>query len=449
MPASTSTRSVAIGCGSGFALDRLQPAVDLAASGKVEYLSFDALAERTLALAQIRKIEDRNAGHDPRTTRTVDALAPYVADHGLKVVGSFGGANVASALEETLSRFRAAGIRGVRVAAIEGDDVLDLVRESNPYVPGLDMNVRDLGDKLVSANCYLGAAPIVEALQDGAQWVIGGRISDASLFVGPICHEMGWDLDDFERVAHATLAGHILECSVQATGGYFADPPYREVQGLDALGFPIAEVFEDAVEISKLPEAGGLVNEYTVGLQIAYEVHDPANYMTPDVIADFTQVELESGGTDLVRAAGAHGKGRPEKLKVLLGVSSGFRAIGEISYAGSGCAERARLASESFDRSIEYLKPQIAEIRYDIHGINALVGREPAGPEPREVRLRVAARCETIEASEALTQEVERLYIHGPAGGGGVTRSITPAIYVYPIHLDAGLIEPTVEIVET
>jgi hypothetical protein len=442
------TKSVSVGCGSGFALDRIQPAIDLAASGRVEYLSFDALAERTLALAHVRRLADADAGHDPRTVRTVDSLAPYVAENGLKVVGSFGGANVGRALTETVDRFRVAGISGVRVAAIEGDDVLDLVRERDPLVPGLGVKVSDLGQKLVSANCYLGAAPVVEALESGAQWVIGGRISDASLFVGPICHAMGWDLDDFGKVAHATLAGHILECSVQATGGYFADPPYREVDGLDRLGFPIAEVSEDSVEVSKLPDAGGLVNQYTVGLQIAYEVHDPARYMTPDVIADFTHVTLEEVGPDLVRATGARGASRPERLKVLLGVASGYRAIGEISYAGRGCVDRAKLASESFERTIADLESEIAEIRYDLIGVNALVGEEDA-PEPREVRLRVAARCESLEVSEAITQEVERLYIHGPAGGGGVTRSVTPAIYVYPIELDAGLISTNVETVET
>ncbi len=443
------TKSVTVGCGSGFALDRIQPAVDLAASGLVEYLSFDALAERTLALAHVRRLADSTAGHDPRTVRTVDSLAPYVAENGVKVVGSFGGANVARALSETVDRFRAAGISGVRVAAIEGDDVLDLVRKRDPLVPGLGMKVSELGEKLVSANCYLGARPVVEALEGGAQWVIGGRISDASLFVGPICHAMGWDLDDFQKVADATLAGHILECSVQATGGYFADPPYREVDGLESLGFPIAEVDETGVEISKLPGAGGLVNEYTVGLQIAYEVHDPANYMTPDVIADFTAVELTEAGPNRVRATGARGSSRPQRFKVLLGVASGYRAIGEISYAGRGCADRAKLAAESFKRTISDLESEIAEIRYDLIGMNALVGDEPDQAEPREVRLRVAARCESLEISEAVTQEVERLYIHGPAGGGGVTRSVTPAIYVYPIELDAELISTTVETVET
>lgn len=446
---SARTATVTIGCGSGFALDRLQPAVDLAASGKVEYLSFDALAERTLALAQVRRLTDPKTGHDPRTARTVDALAPFVDRDGLKVVGNFGGANVPRALAETVERFRAADIHGVRIGAIEGDDVLELVKDLNLFVPGLESNVLDLGSKLVSANCYLGAEPIVEALDSGARWVIGGRISDASLFVGPICYAMGWPLDDYERVAHATLAGHILECSVQATGGYYADPPYREVPGLDRLGFPMAEVTEGGIEISKLPEAGGLVNEYTVGLQVAYEIHDPARYITPDVIADFTRVTCEQIAPDRVRAAGANGSQRPSQLKVLLGVSSGYRAIGEISYAGTGCVDRARLACESFDRSIEYLKSEIVEMRYDIHGVNALVGREPAGSEPREVRLRIAARCESQETSEVLTEEVERLYIHGPAGGGGVTRSVTPAMYIYPIMLDAALISTSIQIVET
>jgi hypothetical protein len=440
--------SVSIGCGSGFARDRLAPAVDLAASGRVDYLSFDALAERTLAQAHVRRLADPSRGHDPRTRATVAALAPHVAA-GLKVVGSFGGANVPRALEETVDGFRALGLTGVKVAAVSGDDVLDLIVEDNPYVDALGLSLSQLGDRLISANCYLGAAPIVEALRAGAQWVIGGRISDASLFAAPICHELGWELDDWDRVAHATLAGHILECSVQATGGYFADPPHRVVPGLHDLGFPIADVNEREVLVTKLPDTGGLVDEHTVGLQVAYEVHDPSAYLTPDVTADFTQVTCTQAAPDEVLVRGARGAPRPASLKVLVGVATGYRAVAEISYAAAGCTDRARLAGEIVDRAIQELRPEIDEIRFDLLGVDALAGSVAARPEPAEVRLRVAARCRGEETARILTEEVERLYVHGPAGGGGVTASVTPSVSVYPLFVDAARVTPAVEVVTT
>lgn len=441
--------SVAVGCGSAFALDKLAPAVDLAKSGRVQYLSFDALAERTLALAQTRKLADADAGYDPRIGATVEGLAGEVLG-GLKVIGNFGGANVPRALATTVDGFRALGVEGVRVAAIEGDDVLSIVRRLDPELAELGTKVSELGDRVVSANCYLGAAPVVEALEGGASWVIGGRVGDASLFAAPICHGMGWDLDDLDRVAHATLAGHILECSVQATGGYFADPPYRDVPSLHDLGFPLAEVGEHDILVTKLPGTGGVVNRYTVGLQVPYEVHDPAAYITPDVIADFTQVSVHEVGPDEVRARGASANGRPDELKVLVGVSMGYRAVGEISYAASGCVDRARLAARTVEEAISYLRPELDDFRYDLVGVNALAGSlGELADEPAEVRLRVAARCSSEAVAEALTQEVERLYVHGPAGGGGVSRSVVPAVSVFSIYIDAAMVSTTVEMVET
>jgi hypothetical protein len=440
--------SVAIGCGSGFARDRLQPAIDLAASGRVDYLSFDALAERTLAQAHKRRLAD-GTGHDPRIRATVEGLAGHVRD-GLRVVGSFGAANVPRALSETVDGFRRLGVTGVRVAAVTGDDVLALIRERDPLLSELGKRVSELGDRVISANCYLGSDAIVEALALEAQWVVGGRISDASLFVAPICHAMSWSLDDHERVAHATLAGHILECSVQATGGYYADPPHRVVPRMHELGFPIAVVRESDILVTKLPEAGGLVDEHTIGLQIAYEVHDPAAYLTPDVIADFTQVTCEVVGDDEVRVTGARAHGRPQTLKVLVGVHTGHRVVGEISYAAAGCETRARTAAESIERSLEWLSPEISDIRFDLVGVNALVGVGPAGsPEPAEVRLRVAARCTSVEAAEEISNEIERLYLYGPAGGGGVTRRVEPELSVFPVYVDAADVHTDVEVVTT
>lgn len=446
MPSSATT--VRIGCGSGYAMDKLGPAVDLAASGRVDYLAFDMLAERTLAQAQMQKRDNPKAGYNSRLGEIVTAMAPYV-NQGLKVIGNFGAANVPGALDETVGRFRDAGMKGLRIAAIHGDDALPAIRRLDPEIPGVGLRVSELGDRVVSANFYLGAARVTEALDEGANWVLGGRIGDASLFVGPICHAFGWSLDDWDRVAHATLVGHLLECSTQITGGYFADPPFREIPDLHRLGFPFAEVRESDMTISKLATAGGRVDQRTVASQVAYEVHDPAAYLTPDVSANFTQVTVEDIGPDEVRVQGATGAERPSLAKVLVGVKLGYRMVGEIGYAAAGCVERAQLAAETHKQAVAHLGEAVTEIRYEEVGLNALVGPNYQTGYPAEVRLRIAAHCHDMETANVLASELDHLYIHGPAGGGGVTHEIRSVIGVYPLYVDAGLVEQTLEIVET
>lgn len=446
------TKTARIGCGSGFAMDRLEPALELAASGRVDYLAFDALAERTLAMAQLRRRDNPMTGYDTRLEDTVDRLAPYVAD-GLKITGSFGAANVKVAADIVVDRLRKAGHRNLKVAAITGDDVLSEVLKLDPKIPELDgARLSELGDRVTSANAYLGAKEIVEALGEGANWTVGGRISDPSLYVGPICHELGWSLDDWDRVAHATLVGHILECSTHATGGFFADPPYREVAGIHDLPFPMAEVSDGSAIITKLDGTGGLVDNRVVAAQVSYEVHDPSAYTNPDIVADFTQVTAENVGPNRVLVRGAAGNPRPDQLKVLVGIDVGWKVVGEISYAAAGCLSRARLAQQIMATKIEAMGGDIWDSRQDIHGINTLVGdgfRPAEAPEPVEVRVRVAARCRTREAAEKLSMEVERLYLEGPAGGGGVVRSVTPALGVFPTYIDAGLVNTSINYLES
>jgi len=443
MRRSRGSRVVRIGCGSAYANDRIQPAIDLAASGEVDVLSFDCLAERTLALAQLRKRDDPRVGYDERLPRFVAGLAPHVA-RGLTVVGNFGAANIAAALDVTLTGLHEHGARGATVAVIEGDDVLDEILSLNPRIEELGATVQDLGGRVVSANAYIGAAPIVEALDGGADWVIGGRIGDAALFAGPICAALGWDLDDWDRVAAATLVGHVLECSTQATGGYFADPPYRVVPELWNLGFPYAIVTDDEAVVTKLRGTGGLVTEHTVAAQVAYEVHDPASYLTPDVTADFRAVECTEVGPDAVRVGGARGSAPTDLAKVMIGVDRGFHAVGEASYCAAGCLDRARLAQDILRHDVEALGDQVEEVRYDLIGIDSMVGRTSAAArppaEPAEVRVRVAARVRTREAAEELTKDVERLLLHGPAGAGGSMRSVTPALSVHGVLISKDLV---------
>src|SRR3954468_13950112 len=337
--------TLAIGSGSAYANDRLPPAAAMADSGRVSYIGFDCLAERTMALAHVRRRRDPAAGQDERIGALVPLLVNYLSA-GRKVVGNFGAANPDAACEDFAKNLHAAGLRGVRIGVIRGDDVRDLVRDLDCELPEFGTTVRALGDSLVSANAYIGADPVVEALEGGAQIVLGGRLADPSLFVGPICHELGWALDDWDRVAHATMVGHLLECGVHSTGGNFEDPPFRVVPDPHNLGFPLAEVKDGSVVITKLDGTGGAVDERTMKTQLYYEIHDPAAYLTPDVTADFSTVAIEDLGGARVRPAWAPCRERPTHLKVVVGADQRWKAPAEMSYGDPGCFKRPRRAEE-------------------------------------------------------------------------------------------------------
>ena len=419
----------------------------MAESGVVDVLGFDCLAERTLALAQVKRAADQEAGYDPRLPEYLRRLAPSLK-RGLTVVGNFGAANVAAATERTVKELRDAGLGGMRVGSIQGDDVLDLVRGDDIEIPDLGKRLSELGDRVVSANAYVGAQPVIDCLEEGASWVLGGRLADVSLFVGPICWALGWPLDDPAQAAQATMIGHLLECGVQVTGGYFADPPYREVPGQAHLGFPYAEYRDDEWTIRKSGGSGGLVDERVVKLQLAYEVHDPARYLTPDVTADFTNVECRDLGDDQVAVGGARGAPRPETLKVLVGVDLGYRVVAEIGYAGTGCIARAGDAEAIIRSAIDGFGEDVTESRFDLVGVDALAGgTRPETGEPAELRLRVAAYCRTQKTAEALADEVEYLYL-GPAGGGGVTRAISRPIGIFPASIARDRVDIVTELID-
>jgi hypothetical protein len=437
--------TLAIGSGSAYANDRLALAAAMADSGRVTYLGFDCLAERTMALAHVRRRRDPATGQDERIRRLVPLLRRFLAGGG-RVVGNFGAANPDAAVADFVDGLGEAGLREVRLGVIRGDDVLDLVRSRDADLPELGTTVGALGDRVVSANAYIGAEPIVDCLRQDAQIVVGGRLADPSLFVGPICHELDWSLDDWEAVGHATMVGHLLECGVHSTGGNFEDPPYRVVPDPHRLGFPLAEVTEGSAVVTKLDGTGGAVDERTMKTQLFYEIHDPRTYLTPDVTADFSQVCVEDLGQDRVRLSGATGREWPSSLKVLVGVDQGYRATGEISYGGPGCVGRARRAEEILRAHLDELLDPADDVRIDLQGMNSLFGDKGAIADPVEVRLRLAVRTESEERACDAAHEVELLYF-GPAGGGGVVTSVVPALGVTPAYVPRELVTLETEVV--
>ena len=417
--------TVRIGCGAGFAGDRIEPAIELATKGELDYLVFECLAERTIALAQQAKARDPQLGYDPMLVARMEAVLPACRERGTTIITNMGGANPSAAALVVRRIAQRLGLKGLSIGSVIGDDVRKVIDGGEFAIRETGEAVRSLGDRLVSANAYIGAEQIVDALTQSADVVITGRAADPSLFVAPVIHEHGWSLGDWHQLGRATLVGHLLECAGQITGGYFADPGLKDVPSLDQLGFPLAEVPRHGpVVITKIPGTGGIVTPATCKEQLLYEIHDPAAYMTPDTIADFSHVRIDAIGPDRVQVDGATGGPRPDLLKVSLAYRDGFIGEGQISYAGAGAEERARLGADIVVRRLARSATRTSEVRCDLIGINALHGSRVSSQhgQPYEVRLRVAARTDTLVDAQAVANEVESLYTNGPAGGGGASK---------------------------
>ena len=422
--------SLRIGCGAGFAGDRLEPALVLATQGALDYLVLECLAERTIALAQLERLKNPERGYDPLLEKRFEMLLPAIKQFGVTVISNLGAANPIAAGHALIRLARKLQLN-ITVAVVTGDDVLDRMTASTLTLE----TAKPLSDyaNIISANAYLGAEALLPALVLKPDVIITGRVADPSLFLAPMIHHFGWTPDDWERLGRGTAIGHLLECAGQVTGGYFADPGKKNVRGLAHLGFPFAAIDADgSAFISKVPGTGGVVNRQTATEQLLYEVTDPTAYITPDVVADFSQIELHDLGQDRVALRGARGKLRTDTLKVSVGYRAGWVGEGEISYAGPNARARAALAGEIVsERLSELAGERLRELRIDFIGINATHRTDfAAGMEPYEVRLRVAGRTEDRETAELIGREIESLGTNGPAGGGGFRRWVTEKIGV-------------------
>ncbi|BEU27450.1 acyclic terpene utilization AtuA family protein [Paraburkholderia sp. 22B1P] len=451
MTANQRERRVRLGAGAGYSGDRIEPAVELAEHGQLDFLVFECLAERTIAIAQQAKRKDWQLGYDPLLEARMRAVLPVAARNGVRIISNMGAANPHAAARKTAQIAQSLGLGGLKVAAVSGDDVLDVVLQGQFRFEESGDDVAAYRERIVSANAYLGAAPIVAALDAGADIVLTGRVADPSLFTAPLIHAFGWHMDDWATLGQATVVGHLLECAGQITGGYFADPGYKDVPKLARLGFPIGEVTADgAVTITKVPHAGGRVSAATCKEQLIYEIHDPARYLQPDVVADFTGIDVAEEAVDRVRVTGGKGTVRTDTLKVSVAYADGYIGEGQISYGGPGAVARARLALDIVRERLAMTGVAASELRFDLIGVDSLYGETAADErgEPYEVRVRVAGRTATAEEALRIGNEVETLYTNGPAGGGGVTKSTREVLAVQSVLLPRDDVKPSFAFVE-
>lgn len=383
-------KTIRIGSGAGYTGDRIEPALELAQKGDINYLVFECLAERTIAIGQKQKQQNPEKGYNELLADRMYAVLPTCLEKGIKIITNMGSANPTAAGQRVLEIAKELGAKQLKIALVTGNDVRDVLIKQDARLDEIGQPVSTCGKEILSANAYMGADAMVKALHDGADIIIAGHVSDPSLFLAPMMYEFNWATDDWEHLGKDTCLGHLLECAGQITGGYYADPGFKDIPHLERLGLPIAEIDEngDAV-ITKVAGSGGRVCVDTCKEQMLYEIHRPDSYITPDVVADFTDVTFTQVGEDRVRVQGATGRAKTDTLKVSVGYQDGFIGKGEISYAGPGAVVRARLALDIVKGRFEVCGFAPSEVRFDLIGVDALHGAERSQrSEPYEVRAR-------------------------------------------------------------
>ncbi len=419
-------RVVRIANGQGFWGDNVDAPLALVAGGPVDYLGMDYLAEVTLSIMMRQKLKNPAAGYATDFIDFVRRALPELVSRRVKVITNAGGLNPSACRARIFEVARELGVAGFRVGVVEGDDLLARLPEF--VAAGHTLANMENGEpiagvlpRVTSANAYIGARPVAAALADGADIVLCGRVTDTALALGPLVHEFGWAEEDWDRLAAGTIAGHILECGAQATGGNFTR--FWEVPDLWNVGYPIAEVAADgSFVVTKHPGTGGMVTVDTVSEQLVYEMGDPERYVTPDVTADFSSIRLAQEGPDRVRVSGIRGSARTPYLKISASYLDGYKASGQVTVAGPRALEKAELAAEIVWRRLERAGVRFgaAERSVELLGSGAVLpGVLAAPPEPPEVVLRLAVRSADRAKVERFGKEIAPLVTAGPPGVTG------------------------------
>lgn len=450
---------IRLGSGSGFWGDALDPAAESLRKGRLDYLCMDYLAELTMALLQRAKMKDPQAGYIPDLADHMRVLMPLARATGTRIVCNGGGVNPRAAGERLRKLAVELGLTGLRVAVVEGDDMIDridgLLAAGEPLAnmeTGSDA-FSALRGSVVAANVYTDGSGICDALADGADVVVTGRVSDNALYVGPIMHEFGWVHDEAhaDRIGAAITAGHIVECASACTGGMSSR--FDEMPRMGMVGFPIVEFSRDGSFVVTKPEdTGGMVDAFTVKEHLVYEIADPANYVMPDGIADFTSLQLEEIGPDRVRVSGVRGRGLPEKLKLVIGYQDGWIGEGMVLFPWPRAYERAVKARQTLTERFERLGLVADDLLFSFVGLDTLHGpatKDTEIPDFNEIGLRVAAKTRSRSEADKVRRACTQLWIMGPGGSAfGTPTKPRPVVAVWPTLIDRAAVTQTVTVME-
>jgi hypothetical protein len=453
----TARKTVRIAAGQGFWGDWLEAPVRQVEGGEIDYLVLDYLAEVTMSILQKQRSRDPGAGYARDFVTQMERILPTIAERGIRVISNAGGVNPRACAAAVRAAADRLGVGDkVKIALVTGDDLLDqldeLVAVGEPFA-NMDTGapLSDVRAEVRSANAYLGMAPIVKALDEGATIVITGRVTDTGLTLGPLVHEFGWSFDDWDLIAAGTIAGHILECGAQSSGGNLLRD-WRKVKRLEDVGFPLIEAEADGTfTVTKHPDTGGVVNVASVTEQLVYEMGDPTNYITPDGIADFTSIRLDQVGKDRVRVSGVQGLPRTPMLKVSIAYFYGYKAIGSLVYSWPEAYDKAKAADKILRKRLATLGLSFEQILTEYVGVDATHGRLAGEPHPDipEVMLRVGVRGPDRTAVERFTREIAPLVLTGPpsvTGFAGGRPAVEEIVAYWPALVARERIEPNVRV---
>ncbi|MBD0372662.1 MAG: DUF1446 domain-containing protein [Pyrinomonadaceae bacterium] len=450
---------IRIASGQGFWGDQLDAPVRQVEGGSIDYLMLDYLAEVTMSIMQKQRARDPRAGYARDFVPLMAQILPQCVERNIRVTANAGGVNVEGCAEAVREVARELGLAGkFRIGIVTGDDILpriDELLERGVELRNMDTNepLSTVRDQIQSANAYLGAWPMVEALNQGAQIVITGRATDTGLTLAPMIHEFGWSQTDWNLLAAGTIAGHIIECGAQCSGGN-CQYDWRNVPDLAGVGFPIVEASPNGTfVVTKHEGTGGWVNVPSVKEQLLYEMGDPHEYITPDCVADFTTIHLEDAGVNRVRVFGIEGKPATEFLKVSISYTAGYKAVGTLVYSWPDALDKARAADKILRERLERLGLRFDQILTEFVGANATHG--PLAGEPSsdlaEVQLRVGVRGQDKKAIERFTKEIAPLILTGPPGVTGFAGGrpkVEEIVAYWPALIPKTEIEPRVEVTE-
>ncbi len=450
-------RVVRVAAGQGFWGDWLEAPVRQVNGGPIDYLMMDYLAEVTMSIMQKQKSRDPKTGYARDFVPLMERILPELVKRRIKVTSNAGGVNPRGCAEAVLDVARRLGLaEQLNIGLVTGDDILgrldELIAAGHPLTNmETGQPLADIRDKVLSANAYLGMAPMVEALGLGADVVITGRVTDTGLTLGPIFHEFGWPADDWDKVAAGTVAGHIIECGAQASGGNLLKN-WRAVKGLENPGFPIVEASADgSFVVTKHAGTGGVVSVASVTEQLVYEMGDPHSYITPDGTADFTTIQLRQLGRDRVRVSGIKGGPRTPMLKVSIAYFYGYKAVGTLVYSWPEAYEKARAADRILRARLKDLGLEYEQVLTEFVGANATHGNlsGPPDPEAPEVQLRVGVRAPERAPVERFTREIAPLVLTGPpsvTGFAGGRPAVEEVVAYWPALIDRRVVESEVRV---